>query len=58
LLRRLPQANAETKKLWNQAFVDEIVVHDRQIANVTWAEPFRTLMTARRGVSIRGFWWR
>ena len=45
------KANAATKKLWNQAFVEEIVVRDRQIENVTWAEPFRTLLTARRGVS-------
>lgn len=45
------KANAETKKLWNQAFVEEIVVSDRQITNVTWAEPFRTLLTARRRVS-------
>lgn len=45
------KANAETKKLWNQAFVEEILVRDREIQSVTWAEPFRTLLTARRGVS-------
>lgn len=48
---RYVKANAETKKLWNQAFVEEIHVRDRLNVNVTWAEPFRTLMTVRRGVS-------
>lgn len=45
------KANAETKKFWNQAFVEEVIARERQIVNVTWAEPFRTLLTARRGVS-------
>lgn len=49
------KASPETKKLWNQAFFDRIVVKDRAVVEAGYAEPFRAIFAAGEGdVSDKG----
>lgn len=41
------QASPETKKLWNQALFDKIVVKDKKVARFTYQEPFEVLLRSR-----------
>jgi site-specific DNA recombinase len=49
------KASSETKKLWGQAFFEDIVVKDRAVVDVRYAEPFRAIFAAEAGrVSDKG----
>ncbi len=43
------KASPETKKLWNQAFFENVVVRDRAVVDVRYAEPFRAIFAAEAG---------
>jgi len=38
------KGSPETKRLWNQAFFEKIVVKDREVVRHTVAEPFRSVL--------------
>ena len=49
------KASPETKKLWNRAFFEDVLVKDRAIVNVRYAEPFGAIFAAEAGrVSDKG----
>jgi site-specific DNA recombinase len=49
------KASPETKKVWDQAFFEEVVVRDRVVVDVRYAEPFQAIFAAEAGrVSDKG----
>jgi hypothetical protein len=46
------KAPYETKRLFNLAFFEEIVVKDRAIAKTQYQVPFRQLLGAQQGKSV------
>ncbi len=43
------KASPETKKLWNRAFFEELVVRNRAVVDVRYAEPFQAIFAASAG---------
>ncbi|HET6771349.1 MAG TPA: recombinase family protein [Actinomycetota bacterium] len=43
------KASPDTKRRWNQAVFDDIVVGHRKVTETVYAEPFRTILAVREG---------
>lgn len=53
------KASPETKRLRNQAFFEEVIVRDRKVVEVRYAQLFQAIFATQEGrVSDKGFSWR